>query len=365
MTMPLELLATDTSRLDILGMDSDTFLEHSTASGIPRKRALIAYRTLFREGHVDEDWFSVGSRPVNRHETSGGTIKFTMSLNDGHETESVLIPMRARDGSTTRTLCVSSQVGCAMGCTFCETGQMGLVRNLSASEIVAQWFAATHELGETVKNIVFMGMGEPMDNLDEVIKAIRTLVDHNGPSIPSAKISVSTVGRIDGINRLAELVREPGFHRLNLAVSVNAPDDRIRTELMPINKAMNLEALRKALLAFPLRRGAALLIEYVLIPGVNDSNDHCDRLCDWLAPLRCSLNVIPYNPRRDSPWPAPDEGDVDRFITRAISNGQFVKRRGTKGRDLMAACGQLGNPGIRRRRGSRRADTIQPGTETA
>ena len=145
----------------------------------------------------------------------GETIKFTLRLGAGrevpHETESVMIPMQGRGGRRTRTLCVSSQIGCAMGCDFCETAQMGLIRNLSAAQIVAQWFAARHVVGEEINNIVFMGMGEPMDNIEEVIAAIRVLTDHNGPSIPSSKITISTVGRIDGIRRLSRTGRRRRF----------------------------------------------------------------------------------------------------------------------------------------------------------
>ena len=336
--------------IEILELTSDRFVEKVGPLGISRPKALELYRGLFRDGRIDDSRIRVEHMPLTRTQEEGATIKFTLRLQEGEETESVLIPMRKRDGGQSRTLCVSSQIGCAMGCGFCETAQMGLVRNLSAAQIVGQWFAARHALGHEVKNIVFMGMGEPMDNLDEVLKAIRVLVDHNGPSIPSGNITISTVGRIDGIRRLAEFVRSDGFHRMNLAISVNGSDDEVRSSLMPINRGMNMEALRTALLEFPLHGGAALLIEYVLIPGVNDSEEQCDQLCNWLEPLRCSLNVIPYNPRRDSPWPAPDELTIDRFIARAIHNGQFVKRRGTKGRDVMAACGQLGNPEIRRSR---------------
>ena len=346
---------------EILGVTSDAFVEHSGALGIPRIDAIAAYRAFYREGRREGAWFALEDMPMGTQEIEGETIKFTLRLGSGeeirHETESVLIPMQGRGGRKTRTLCVSSQIGCAMGCDFCETAQMGLIRNLSSAQIVAQWFAARHVVGEEVNNIVFMGMGEPMDNIEEVIGAIRVLTDHNGPSIASSKITISTVGRIDGIRRLAKLVSEDGFHRLNLAISVNAPDDEVRNQLMPINRAMNLEALQDALLEFPLRGGSALLIEYVLIPEVNDSLEQCDRLCRWLEPLRCSLNVIPYNPRRDSPWSAPTETSVDAFVRRATENGQFTKRRGTKGRDVMAACGQLGNPEIRRQQ--------RPGRETA
>ncbi len=317
--------------------------------GVPRRDATLAYRRFFRDGVVTEgrsDWVT----PIVLRSEDGLTTKFIQRHEDGLETESVLIPMLQKTGGTTFTLCVSSQVGCAMGCRFCETAQMGLMRNLSAAEIVGQWHAAVHQCGQRVKNIVFMGMGEPMDNLDQIIHAIQVLTDHNGAGIPASNIAVSTVGRIDGIRRLAEFVRQPGFRRLNLAVSINAPNDEIRSSIMPINRSAPMAELMGALLEWPMRRSAAICVEYVLIPGVNDADSHCDELCSYLKPLRCSLNIIPYNPRRDSPWPAPDENSVKRFLERAIANGQFVKRRQTKGRSAMAACGQLGNEHIRRRR---------------
>ncbi|MCH2145135.1 MAG: 23S rRNA (adenine(2503)-C(2))-methyltransferase RlmN [Phycisphaerales bacterium] len=350
----------DDGLLDILGMTSTEFVEASHALGVPRGRAMQSYRTAFREGRADGNWFRIDDHSMNRREVEGETTKFTLDIGEDHETESVVIPMRGRRQVTTRTLCVSSQVGCAMGCGFCETAQMGLIRNLSAGQIVSQWWAATHRLEATIKNIVFMGMGEPMDNLDEVLQAIRILTDHNGPGVACANITISTVGRVDGIRRVADFVKQPGFHRMNLAISVNAPNDRIRSELMPINRAADMAMLKEALLDYPLRSSSAFCVEYVLIPGVNDADEHCDELCRWLEPIRCSLNVIPYNPRRDSPWPAPEEDDVERFIVRAIENGQFVKRRGTKGRDVMAACGQLGNPAIRRRRRVEPPAVVQP-----
>jgi hypothetical protein len=184
----------------------------------------------------------------------------------------------------------------------------------------------------------------------EVIQAIRVLVDHDGAGVPASNISISTVGNPDGIRKIGELVREEGFHRLNLALSLNAPNDEIRTEIMPVNRAWPMARLKDALLEFPRYSQAAFCVEYVLIPGVNDSDAHCDEVCAFLRDVRCSLNVIPYNPRRNSPWPAPDEADVERFVARAVANGQFTKRRGTKGRNVMAACGQLGNERIRNRR---------------
>ena len=347
-----------------LGLTSREFVEASRArgrGGSPRDE----YKALFREGRAPAGC-EVAEYPVTATLVEGETAKFVLRLTDegyaGLETESVLIPMPRSTGTTT-TLCVSSQVGCAMGCRFCETAQMGLVRNLRADQIVHQWFAATHRVERSadravknpqaqgaVKNIVFMGMGEPTDNIDAVIQAIRVLTDHDGAKVPASNISISTVGNPDGIERIGALVRENGFHRLNLALSLNAPNDEIRSQIMPVNKAWPMARLKEALLAFPRYSQAAFCVEYVLIPGVNDRDEHCDEVCAFLREIRCSLNVIPYNPRRNSPWPAPDEREVDRFIARAVANGQFTKRRGTKGRNVMAACGQLGNERIRNRR---------------
>jgi 23S rRNA (adenine2503-C2)-methyltransferase len=195
-----------------------------------------------------------------------------------------------------------------------------------------------------------MGMGEPMDNLDNVIQAIAVLTDRNGAAIAPARVSVSTVGRIEGIRRLAALVRHEGFHKLRLAVSINAPNDAIRSSIMPINRGTPMAELMKAMLEWPTDGRQRVLIEYVLIPGVNDAPEHAAELCDYLRRLKCTVNVIPYNPRRNSPWPAPTDESVRQFVQQIHDRGQFVKRRQTLGRSVMAACGQLGNPAIRRRR---------------
>ena len=391
--LPMELpapardSAPATAPLRPLGMTRAQFVAAARERGRSAHAALEAYRALFRDGVVP-DWCEVPDYPVTATLVEGATSKFVLRLTDagmeGLETESVLIPMPRASGTTT-TLCVSSQIGCAMGCRFCETAQMGLVKNLRADQIVHQWWSAAHRVprGEArsavkdpkarsavkdpkarsaVKNIVFMGMGEPTDNIDEVIQAIRVLVDHDGAGVPASNISISTVGNPDGIRRIGDLVREEGFHRLNLALSLNAPNDAIRTEIMPVNRAWPMARLKDALLEFPRYSQAAFCVEYVLIPGINDSDEHCDEVCAFLRDIRCSLNVIPYNPRRNSPWPAPDEDSVSRFIARAVANGQFTKRRGTKGRNVMAACGQLGNEKIRARRHIAADGSTQPVT---
>ncbi|MBX3358260.1 MAG: 23S rRNA (adenine(2503)-C(2))-methyltransferase RlmN [Phycisphaeraceae bacterium] len=380
----------------LLGLTADQYADRCEAQQARGGRvgAYERYTTLMRDGITSHPLASATPPEVVRSSTSqcgeGVTIKFTQRVAGAAgtpppglgvfparastlETESVLIPMVGRKGNLTYTLCVSSQVGCAMGCTFCQTAQMGLVRSLTPAEIVAQWFAATHHFKTDVRNMVFMGMGEPLDNYENVLHAIRVLTDHRGPAVPMNKISVSSVGRIDGIRRLAEQIREPGWHRLNLAISLNAPTDEIRSRIMPINRAMPLADLRAALLHWPIYGGFKFCFEYVLIPGVNDRPEHARMLAAFVqgeayngpdtdpvggmpiprypgAELAGMVNVIPYNPRENSPWPAPKETDVDEFIGWLLEQRLYAKRRRTKGRDTMAACGQLGNLDYRRRR---------------
>jgi 23S rRNA (adenine2503-C2)-methyltransferase len=241
-----------------------------------------------------------------------------------------------------------------MGCSFCETARMGLLRDLSAAEIVRQRLVARSLMpaadndgsryryfADGIRNVVFMGMGEPLDNFDNVVQAIRVLNDPAGLDIPLSQITVSTVGRIDGLRRLAAL----GWPNLRIAVSLNAPDDELRNRLMPINKGMPLAELQRALLAYPLAPRGLFLIEYVLIKDVNDAPEHADQVAAWCRPLRCVVNLIPYNPQREAPYETPSEERVVEFFRRLRANGIFVKRRLTRGRTLMGACGQLGNSG--------------------
>jgi len=328
--------------MNALGWTFDEFRRN--ASGVTAQAARPTYLAMLRGERPPIDGVDTGHHPVVRHVRDGELIKFVQRRPDGLETESVIIPMQRGELRWT-SLCVSSQVGCAMGCTFCETAQLGLLADLSPAEIVGQVVAARREFGVDVRNVVFMGMGEPMDNLDAVIQAIRVLTDPLGLSMGMSRITISTVGRIAGIRRLAGL----GWRRLNLAVSLNAPNDAIRSQIMPINRAEPMAELRDALLDYPLRSCQFFMIEYVLIPGVNDAPEHAEQLVEYLRPVKCCVNVIPYNPRRGSPFAVPTEGEVDRFLGRLKALGQFCKRRITKGRDHMAACGQLGNRAFSRR----------------
>ena len=311
------------------------------AAGVPsgRRAAIRAgYRAAFiGAGGPDQ----VDIAPVVREQRDGDLIKFVQALPDGLEIESVIIPMYRGDESW-RSLCVSSQVGCRMGCTFCETAQLGLLRNLTASQIVGQVLAARRIYNVDIRKLVFMGMGEPFDNFDEVVQSVKVLTDPAGLSMSKRQITISTVGRIAGLQRLGEL----GWKYLQVAVSLNAPNDEIRSQIMPVNRAEPMAALRQAMLDYPLRRNGYFMIEYVLIPGVNDRIEHAVELADYLRPVRCCLNVIPYNPRRESPWLAPSEASIDAFMTALRDAGQYCKRRITKGREQMAACGQLGNRGL-------------------
>ncbi|MFZ4573009.1 MAG: 23S rRNA (adenine(2503)-C(2))-methyltransferase RlmN [Phycisphaerales bacterium] len=328
--------------------------------------AMKAFREIFRSGRTDIPGAEFRPPRVVQTQQSespeGTVIKFVSRL-DGElpggvaaEVESVLIPMVGSAGRQKYTLCLSSQVGCAMGCTFCETAQMGLMRSLTAAEIVGQWWAARHIVGYSVGNAVFMGMGEPMDNFDNVFQAVSVLKDHNGPNIGVSKITISTVGRVDGILKMAERIREPGWHRLQLALSLNASNDEVRSSIMPVNRKWSIADLRDALKKWPRFAGNKLCVEYVLIPGVNDRPEHMDEIAAFMTSLKNGdkhmgiLNLIPYNPRRNSPWPAPDEAHVAAFLGGLIDRGVFAKRRRTKGRDMMGACGQLGAAHIRQRR---------------
>jgi 23S rRNA (adenine2503-C2)-methyltransferase len=265
----------------------------------------------------------------------GRTVKLQLRLHDGREVESVLIPMGR---GAHHTVCVSTQVGCKMGCTFCHTARMGLVRQLATHEIVGQLLAVVGHTGITPRNLVFMGMGEPLDNLEAVAGAVAVLTDSCGLRLAARHITISTVGRVDQFPRLAAL----GLLRVNLAVSLSAPDDALRSRLMPVNRSWDLSALKQALLALPLPRTRRLLISYVLIAGINDSPAQADALATWLSGLRAMVNLIPLNPIPGSHQRPAADAARELFRARLLAAGVEVRLRATKGDGVMAACGQLG-----------------------
>ncbi|MBA3721369.1 MAG: 23S rRNA (adenine(2503)-C(2))-methyltransferase RlmN [Parachlamydiaceae bacterium] len=268
----------------------------------------------------------------------GQTGKFLLKTTDGMEIESVIIPMQAGN-----TLCVSSQVGCRMGCSFCETGRMGLLRHLEANEIVSQLFVAKFLFRATIRNIVFMGMGEPFDNYDNVMQAIRVLSDPYGLGFGRNHLTISTSGCIDGIQKLMD-EKEP---IPNLAVSINASNDALRNKLMPINRKHDMKALYDQMHAFCQKTKRQILIAYVLIKDQNDTVEHADELAHYLRGLAVKINVIPYNPQSRDRYQAPEAAVIEAFGFRLRERGYYTLLRQTKGQKIMAACGQLGNVKLR------------------
>lgn len=247
------------------------------------------------------------------------------------------------------TQCVSSQVGCAIDCDFCATAKLGFGRNLSAGEIVSQIYQAERLLaglpatdptiragGARITNVVFMGMGEPLHNYDNVTRALRILLHPLGRGLSRRRITVSTSGLVPAIDRLAS----EGFP-VNLAVSLNASTDEQRDRVMPINKKYPLRALCDALRRFPLEKRQRITIEYVLLKGVNDSLDDARRLPELLRGIPCKLNVIPWNPHPQAPYERPELGRVLAFQRECMRLGFAVYIRKTRGVDIDAACGQL------------------------
>ena len=282
-------------------------------------------------------------RVIDEEGEMGTTAKAVLRTDDGLEIECVRIPM----AQGRNTLCISSQVGCKMGCAFCETARLGLLRHLRVDEIVGQVLVARTVLGWDVRNVVLMGMGEALDNYDHVVHAIRIFNDTGGFAMAQERITLCTVGRVDGIRRL----REEGFKRLNLSVSLNATEDATRDRLMPVNRKTPLAALQAELATYRPRPNFALGVNYCLMPGINDTRDDARRIAEFCAPIpRAMVNVIPYNPGNHPLTRAPTEDEIDTFLDWLREEGMPVRRRMTKGRSVMAACGQLGNVELREKR---------------
>ena len=259
-----------------------------------------------------------------------GTRKYLFRLADGNQIESVLIPDKKRN-----TLCVSSQAGCALGCTFCLTGTVGKIRNLKPSEIIDQYLIVNRLTFDSVTNIVFMGMGEPLDNIDNLVRALENLTDRSSLALSPRRITVSTSGIAPKIKELGERIS------VNLAVSLNAPTDEIRNEIMPINKRYPIKELLKASVNFPVPPRKALMFEYVMLSGVNDSDKDAYALGNLLGGINCKLNLIPFNEAHPLPYKSPSMERVLRFQEIVISFGINVRIRKNRGRDILGACGQL------------------------
>ncbi len=261
-----------------------------------------------------------------------GTRKLLLATAAGDLIETVIIPMEDR-----LTQCISSQVGCKIGCDFCLTARMPLRRHLAASEIVDQVLWAQEVIGEgkSINNLVYMGMGEPLDNYSNVLASLKTLTDEQGLHMGTKRITVSTSGVVPKIAKLGADIK------VNLAVSLNATTDAQRTALIPINKVWNIETLMAALRAFPLPPRRRITVEYVMLAGFNDSLEDAVRLTRLLRGLRCKVNLIPFNPWPGSVYKRPAADHVDRFAVVLRDADYTVTVRYSKGEDIGAACGQL------------------------
>jgi 23S rRNA (adenine2503-C2)-methyltransferase len=271
-------------------------------------------------------------RVLSSHIAEDGTVKNLYILQDGETIESVLMPE-----SEHYTLCVSTQSGCSMSCAFCETGRSGSVRNLTMGEILAQVVCALRHLGNRLKlrNLVFMGMGEPLKNLDALLPALGIILSERALDFSSRRITVSTCGWIPGIERLAS----EGLD-VNLAVSLNATDDKTRSRIMPVNRQFPINRLLEVVRKYPLKARRRITFEYVLMDQVNDSTEDAIRLAALLSDIPSKVNIISCN-MNSSALKAPPEDRTRAFQETLLSKGVMATLRKSRGEEIMAACGQL------------------------
>ncbi|MBE6442872.1 MAG: 23S rRNA (adenine(2503)-C(2))-methyltransferase RlmN [Desulfovibrio desulfuricans] len=325
--------------------------------GEPKFRAVQVWQWLWQKMARDVDAMTNVSRACRERlaaaaaivwpevaaveESRDGTTKFLLRLADGAQVETVLIPSDSREGARRWTQCLSSQVGCAMGCTFCSTGQMGFERNMSMGEILGQVLVARAHLGDArpdrpvLRNLVFMGMGEPLLNLREVMRALQSLNNDKGLNFSPRRITVSTCGIEKGLRELGE----SGL--AYLAVSLHAPTQELRARIMPKAARWPLEELVAALQRYPLKTRERITFEYLLLGGVNDGPEQARELARLVGSVKGKLNLIVYNPAEGAPYAAPAEDRVLAFEQCLWKRHITAIVRKSKGQDIRAACGQL------------------------
>ena len=348
---PLDSLV---AKQSIKSLTLDELAEHFAAQGEPAYRAKQIATWLYQKrvdsinamtdlpaatrAQLAERFSFVRPEVVRVLGSKDTTRKFLFRLGDGNLIESVLIPASpALYGETSdrRTICVSTQVGCAYGCKFCASGLEGFSRNLDASEIVDQLLAVERESGEKIDNIVFMGMGEPLANLTNLLRAIRIINAPWGLEIGARHITISTSGLAPQIRKLAT---EPTQFRL--AISLHGATDEVRNQVMPINRKYNLATLLEAC-DFYVAQKKRLMFEYILIAGVNDSDEQAHRLAQHALRLSAKVNLIPYNTVEGLEWSRPSRNRQETFLRVLRSHGTVATLRREKGHDIEAACGQL------------------------
>ncbi|MCK9227900.1 MAG: 23S rRNA (adenine(2503)-C(2))-methyltransferase RlmN [Syntrophorhabdaceae bacterium] len=320
------------------------------ALGKEKYRARQLFRWIYNLGNLDfhemtnipkglrtvfSEMLSLELMPISgEYPSTDGSVKLAFTAGDGEVIESVIMPEKNR-----ATLCISTQIGCRMGCKFCVTGKIGFRRNLSTGEIVGQVMTVREYLKkkgqDPVTNIVFMGMGEPMDNSENVLAALDILKDQNGLDFSHRKITISSVGLIDGLKML-------DAKSAVIAISLNAADDDTRSMLMPINRLYPIGEIMDFARNFKGTKRTRITFEYILIRGVNDSLEDARRLADLLKDIKCKINLIPYNVSEYTEFERPDRADIDRFHQYLLDRYYTVIIRDSRGQDVSAACGQLG-----------------------
>lgn len=279
-----------------------------------------------------EKMYYIGSLQLAEHlKSTDGTEKFLFKLDDGNFIETVLIYAKQR-----KTICLSSQVGCRFACPFCASGRRGFIRDLTPSEITGQILFLQQKFKHKVTNYLFMGMGEPLDNLKNVKRVLMIMNDSRGMDIGARRITVSTCGVIPGIEELSRL----GF-QVNLSVSLHTPNDKLRNVLIPINKRYPLAKLIKAYRGFSNKTGRTITLEYILIKGKNDSLQDADGLAQVAKLLRAKVNLIPYSQIPQQKFQSPEQESLKRFLQKLKKRAVNVRLRQSKGKDIQAACGQL------------------------
>jgi len=338
--------------------------ERVLAWGEPSYRGKQIFDWIHRQGVVDPDDMSNLPKPlrerlreeglgwpmgiVSAHESADRTRKLLLGMPDGEKVETVLIPQL--DDPRVVTQCISSQVGCAMGCVFCASGMAGLKRQMTDAEIVAQVLLGRRELGpdQRIRNVVFMGMGEPLHNYDAVARALVLLTHPNGIDLSKRRVTVSTSGLVTQIDRLGK-----DFDgQVQLAVSLHAVRDADRSKIMPVNRKHGLAELTAALKRYPMSKRQRITIEYTLIEGLNDSVQDANDMVELLRGIPVKVNLIPMNPISASDLRAPGSARVIRFQEQLVRRGLSVFIRKTRGDDVAAACGQLAFHGESRRTAS-------------
>ncbi|MFA5553739.1 MAG: 23S rRNA (adenine(2503)-C(2))-methyltransferase RlmN [Phycisphaerae bacterium] len=325
----------------IAGLGSQKYLAKYIFSFIHTKNVndinqITPLSKILREKLLSDGYFISQIKIADKLIDSDGTAKYLFELSDASRIESVLLPSSQR-----QTVCISTQVGCAMNCVFCATGKVKFERNLTAAEIVDQFNAITKDCGEKITNVVYMGMGEPLNNYDALLKAIRILNEPNGKNIGVRRQTISTCGQIDGIKRLAQ---ENIFPRL--AVSLNASTDKVRSKLMPVNLKYPISNVMHAVKFYQSNTKARVTFEYVMLKGLNDSIQDARRLAELLKGLICNINLIEYNPHPNCELKGTEPAEIKRFGAVLEKSGFETSIRFKMGRKIKAACGQLGAGGF-------------------